>query len=352
MKKVITISVTVLLVGLTAFKLYANKEEMKENAKLSEITTESIPVEAHNPSWIALSEPIMADGTFTAKTDVNIISETQGKVVAVYKERGATVRKGELLAQVENTVIAAQVEAARANYLKLQSDSVRFTKLSESDAVTQRQLEEVRIGLLNAKTQYVSAKKQLDDSYIRATTNGIINDDFIQEGEFIGPGTRLYNIVDVSQLKLNIRLTANEVMRIEEGQEVSITSSVLPTKTFTGKVAAIAAKADGALKYNVEITLQNGSSELKPGMYATANIATANDVKTLYIDRNAIIGSVQNPQVYVIEDGMAHLKSISVGEIKSQYVEVLSGLDSTEQVILTGQINLEEGSAVNALDRQ
>ncbi|MDZ7849181.1 MAG: hypothetical protein U5L96_22040 [Owenweeksia sp.] len=68
------------------------------------------------------------------------------------------------------------------NYEKLKADHQRFTKLAEKDAVTQRQLEEVSIGLENAEAQYRAAKKRLDNTSIRATANGIINEDYIQEG--------------------------------------------------------------------------------------------------------------------------------------------------------------------------
>lgn len=353
MKKTIIILASASVLGLAAYKLYANKEEMKENAKLSEITSASIPVQITQPEKLALNTRVSADGTFEAKTDLTILSETQGKLVAVYKEKGVTVRKGDLLAQVDNELLRTQVAAARANFEKLQSDSARFTKLSESDAVTQRQLEDVRIGLMNARAQYRQVQKQLDNTYIRATTSGIINDDFVQEGAYISPGMQLYNIVDISKLKLNVRLTANEILNVIEGDEINITSSVYPEDTFNGKVTAIAAKADGALKYNVEITLTNNSLRaLKPGMYATAHFLFNSENEVLYLDRNAIIGSVQNPQVFTIVDGKAHLKSITIGEVRSDRVEVLDGLSTSNEVITTGQINLEEGTVVNALNRQ
>lgn len=353
MKKVIIITASVAALGLTAYKLYANKEEMKENAKLSEITSASIPVEIAHPEMLTLNTNVTADGTFEAKTDLTILSETQGKLVAVYKEKGVNVRKGDLLAQVDNELLRTQVAAAQANFEKLQADSARFTKLSQSDAVTQRQLEDVRIGLMNARAQFRQVQKQLDNTYIRATTSGIINDDFVQEGAYVSPGMQLYNIVDVSKLKLNVRLTANEILNVNEGDEINITSSVYPEETFNGKVTAIAAKADGALKYNVEITLTNNSSRaLKPGMYATAHFQFNSENEALYLDRNAIIGSVQNPQVFIVEDGRASLKNITIGEVRSDRVEVLEGLSTTNEVITTGQINLEEGTVVNALNRQ
>lgn len=352
MKRIIIIAVTMGVVGLMAYKLYANKEEMAENAKLAEVSTSSIPVEITAAKFESANRMVSADGTFQAATDLTIISETQGKTVRVVREKGAVVRKGELLAQVENDVLSAQVNAARANLQKLQTDSARFTKLSESEAVTQRQLEEVKIGLLNARAQYRQAAKQLSNTYIRATTSGVINDDFVQEGAYISPGARLYEIVDVSKLKLNVRLTAEEVLNVNEGDEVNITSSVYPDAEFTGTVTAIAAKADGALKYNVEITLSNkGGKTLKPGMYASAHFDFKSAQQQLWLNRNAVIGSIQNPQVFVVRDGQSELTNIKIGEVQGEMVQVLSGISPEDQVVLTGHINLENGTVVSILNQ-
>ena len=350
MKKLIITVISLAVVGLIAFTLYGNKKEMEENAKLSEVTSEAIPVETTALQKKSLNLEVTSDGTFEAKTDLTVISETQGKIIKVYKEKGETVTKGTLLAQVENDLISAQVDAAEANLLKLKSDLERFTKLAESDAITKRQLEDVKIGVKNAEAQYKSAKKNLDNTYIRATASGTINEDYVQEGGFIGGGAKLYDIVDISKLKLNAKLTANQVLQVIEGDQITITSSVYPGTEFTGKIKSIAVKADPSLKYNVEIELSNkGDKQLKPGMYATAHFDFISPAESTYLDRNALIGSVQNPQVYVVENDRAVLKDIKVGEIYDNQIEVLGGLSAKDLVVKSGQINLTEGTKVKVL---
>ena len=350
MKKVIAIVLSIAAVGFIAFTLAANKEEMEENAKLAEVTSEAIPVEVTTAQQLTLDTKVAANGTFSAKNDLTILSETQGQVIKVYKEKGATVRKGELLAQVEHDLLEAEVEAAEANYMKLKTDLERFTKLSKEDAVTKRQLEEVRIGLKNAQAQFRSAKKRLDNTYIRATASGSINDDFVQEGAFISPGAKLYEIVDVSKLKLNVKLTANEILHVKEGDKITVTTRVYPSETFTATVTAIASKADAALKYPVEMELINKEGKaLKPGMYATAHFNFKSEQEKLFLDRKAIVGSIQDPQVYVVANGKASLKNIVVGNTKEEKIEVIEGLSPQEKVVLSGQINLEEGIQVKVL---
>lgn len=352
MKKVLIITISIVVVGLIAFTLSANKQEMAENAKLAEVSSDYIPVEVTSITQTTLDKQIMADGTFQAVTDLTVLSETQGQVVKVYKEKGVKAKKGELLAQVENEALQAQVAAAEANFKKLQADLDRFTNLSRSNAVTERQLEDVKIGLKNAEAQYRSAKKNLDNTYIRATTSGNINDDFVQEGAFISPGQKLYEIVDVRKLKLNVKLTASQILNVKEGTRVEMTSPVYPNATFTGKVTAIASKADAALKYNVEIELQNASEKsLKPGMYATAHFNFTGTAESSYLNRNALVGSIQNPQVFIVEKGKARLKKITVGEVFNDKIEVVDGLTPDDKVVVSGQINLAEGTEVKVLNR-
>lgn len=352
MKKVIIALISIAAIGLIGFTLYGNKQEMKEEVKLAEETSDAIPVEVTSLQKKALEAKVKADGILEAKTDLTILSETSGKVVAVHKEKGATVNKGELLAQVENEIIQTEVSAAKTNLEKLETDLERFTKLSEENAVTKRQLEDVKIGLKNAEAQYRSAKKRLENTYIRATAAGEINDDFLQEGEFINQGQRLYEIVDASTLKLKVKLTASEVLALKEGDSVKISTQVFPQKEFEGKVKAIASKADDALKYEVEIMMQNqGEVQLKPGMYATAHFNFESNNAKYYLNRDALIGSVQNPEVYVIENGESKLKKLTLGESRGDLLEVLNGLNPNDKVVMSGQINLSDGTEVKVLDK-
>lgn len=352
MKKILITVISLAAVALVAYTLYANKQEMQESAKLAEVSSEYIPVEVTRAENMALSETAQADGTFEAVTDLNIMSETQGKLVAVYKEKGDKVTKGEVLAQVENDYLKAQVEAAKANYEKLKSDLERFTKLSENDAVTKRQLEEVHVGLANAEAQYKSAARNLQNTYIKAEASGVINDDFVQEGLFVSGGMKLYEIVDASKLKLDVNLSATDVLRVNAGDKVQITTAVYPDAAFSGKVTSISEKADGGLKYQVEVELENTSQHrLKPGMYATAIFQFEEGKTALYVNRNALIGSIQNPQVYVIDNDEAALRTLSVGQVQGEYIEVLNGLSAKDQVVLSGQINLAEGTKVKVIER-
>jgi len=352
MKKIIIIPIIIAVIGLIGFTLYGNKQEMKEEAKLAEVSSDAIPVKVSSLQEKTLESKVYANGILEAKTDLTILSETTGKVIELHKEKGATVKKGEPLAQVENEIIQIEVLAAKTNLEKLATDLERYTKLFDQNAVTKRQLEDIKITLKNAEAQYRLAKKRLDNTNIRATTAGKINNDFIQEGEFISMGQKLYEIVDASTLMLRVKLTPSEVLALKDDDSVKISTQVFPQKQFHGKVNAIASKADDGLKYEVEIEMTNNDEiKLKPGMYATAHFNFKGNNTKYYLNRNALIGSVQDPQVYVIINGKSELKKLTIGENHGKLLEVLSGIDPNDKVVMSGQINLSEGTKVKVLDK-
>src|SRR5690606_26838010 len=145
---------------------------------------------------------------------------------------------------------------------------------------------------------------------------------------------------------------AGEVLNGNVGDQVDLEVNSYPDTKFTGEVMAVAAKADAALKYDVEIVLVNSQEKpLKAGMYATDHFDFQHPVQKLYLDRDALVGSIQNPEVYTITDSTARLRQITIGEVRDEMVEVISGLQAGEKVVLTGQINLQEGTRVNVINR-
>ncbi|WP_417610067.1 efflux RND transporter periplasmic adaptor subunit [Owenweeksia hongkongensis] len=351
MKKVIIAVVVIASIGLVAWKLSDNKKQMAETAKLAEKVSDYIPVELGTVTSKKLESHVTNIGTFEAYTDLTMLAETEGLVLKIYHKKGDFVKKGELLAEVENELLQAEVTATKANYEKLKTDFDRFTKLAEKDAVTERQLEDINVATANAEAQYKSAKKRLEDTYIRATATGTINEDYIQEGSNISRKGKLYDIVDVSQLKLNVKVTGSHVLSIHEGDEVKVTSDIYPSKTFTAKVTAIAAKADNSLKYDIELLMKNSDENpLKAGMFGKAHFEFTNAGEGLYISREALAGSIKEPQVFIVQDGRAKLIDIAIGDILDNEIQVVSGLKEGDEVVVNGQINLKDGTKVKTLN--
>lgn len=158
----------------------------------------------------------------------------------------------------------------------------------------------------------------------------------------------MFELVDVSKLKLKVNVNESQVASLKIGDKVQIKSNVFPADDYTGTITFIAAKADNSLNFPIEIQVENnGKHDIKAGMYGTAIFKFPKQAPILTIPRGSFVGSVSSNQIFVLENGnTARLRKVIAGRIIGDNVEVIQGLQEGETVITSGQINLVDGSAV------
>lgn len=346
---IIAVVIIIAAILLIALKLKSNRQEFRNEVEFSRRKVEKIPVAIETVKKGCLSENVVATGILEASDVLNLVSETQGKIIKIYKEKGDRVTAGDVIAKVDDEVISANVLTAEANYAQFEKDVERLTRLSEENAVTKRDLEQATIGLKKAKADLINARKALGNTSIKAPISGFINNDFITVGQLLGGGSPVCEIVNNSKLKLNIKVSEREVYKIKTGQSVIVSLTAFPDKKFNGTITSIAEKADAVMKFNVEITLDNDvNAHLKSGLYAEALLPVKNEEK-LIISKAGIVGSMESPVVYVALDGKAVKRELIIGQSNNKQVEVLSGLSDGEQVIISGQLNLKDGDEINII---
>jgi RND family efflux transporter MFP subunit len=347
--RIIVIVVIVAAVVFVVFKLSSNKQKFQADVAFTQRKVDKIPVATETVSKGILSENVVATGTLEASEVLNLVSETQGKIIKIYKEKGDRVACGDIIAKVDDEVISANVLTAEANYAQFEKDVERLTRLSGENAVTKRDLEQATIGLKKAKADLITARKALSNTSIKSPISGYINSDFITEGQLLGGGSPVCEIVNNNQLKLNIKVSEREAYKVKVGQNVVVRLTVFPDKKFNGHIASIAEKADAAMKFNVEIILaNNGNTHLRSGLYAEAELPVKNEEQFI-INKISIIGSMENPEVFVVKNDKAVKRQLVIGQSNDKQVEVLSGLNEGEKVIVSGQLNLKDGDEVSII---
>jgi membrane fusion protein, multidrug efflux system len=350
MKKLIYILVVVAVFGAVAFTLMNNKKEMAAKAAVADIKSEAISVALTEVQTGRIDKSFTAQGNFEPIQTLALMSETQGQIQQVLKRKGDRVRAGEVLLRVEANTVSADLSALQANYEKAKRDLGRFENLAAGEAITKRQLEEARLNVKSIESQLVSARQRVNKTRITAPISGEINEIYVEVGSYLNMGTKLYDIVNVDRLKLNVKVSESEVLLIQKGDKVNVKADVNTTESFPGTVTAIAAQADASLKYDVEIEVKNpGTNSLRAGMYGTAAFEIAEQREALLVPREAIVGSLQAPAVYVVDNNTARLKQVKIGTVTQDQVEIVEGLTAKQKVVRSGQINLQDGRKVNAL---
>jgi len=334
------------VIAFIALGLWNNKVRSASKMNAS-IAITSVSVSVAPAVMEKIDQAISVVGTITANNDVAIVSETQGRVVSVNAKVGDQLGAGSVIAQVDDELKKANYLLAEANYQKTKKDLERNEELFKNNAISTSQIESSRLAFQSAEAQYIVARRQYNDTRITTPIGGIVSSRSVDFGTMVVPGTVIANVVDVSKLKVKIQLAEHDVFKIKNGDKAVVSTDVYPGMEFEARVENISAKADEAHTYPVELSLNNNSKNpLKAGMFARVDFKTFVERTSVVIAREALVGSLKKPQVFVVEGDKAVLRNIVVGVTSSHKIEVLSGLKEGENVVIKGQNNLQDQSTI------
>ena len=322
-----------------------------DTARLSAITTD-VPVSIIIVQKQRLVTNILLVGTINASNDVNVISETQGTVKEIYVKVGQYVSAATVLARVDDEIPRSNLAAAEINYQKTIRDYERSEALFQENSISPAQLDAARLGMKAAENQRDIARRQLENTQIKSPISGTVNSRNINVGTMVQPGMTVANIVDISTLKVNVNVAEQEAFKLKVGDKVEVTTDIYPENKFIGRLDNIAAKADAAHTYPVEIIVPNSDQyPLKAGMFARVSFTSLAPDEALTIPRLALIGSIKNAQVFRIKKGVANLRSVVIGRQSSEYLEVLNGISRGDSIVINGQNNLVNGTRVIIINK-
>ncbi|MBI5325666.1 MAG: efflux RND transporter periplasmic adaptor subunit [Ignavibacteriae bacterium] len=346
MKKIILIIVMVVVVAAIVLLLMNNKATIEKRAK-STVRLDTVPVTVTKVQVSPLDESLVLVGIAMAEKEVNIVSETQGRIVALYFDVGKNVSTGSVLAKADDELKQASFNIAEANYDKAKKDLERYKVLNKEKSVNDVQLEQAIVTFKSAESQYITTKRQLEDTKIKSPISGVVTSRNVEVGTYVSTNTPIANVVQISSLKVKVNVAEKDVFKMKPGDKVIISTDVYPDVNYSGTIKNINSKADEAHTFPVEIELKNNSKyPLKAGMFVNCIFNSIKSSESRVIPRVALVGSIKSPQVYVVENSTAKLRNIVIGTVYTDVIQVLDGLQTGDNVVTSGQINLQENSTV------
>ena len=350
-KTLIYIVIAAVLVGLAAYKISSNKS--KQEAEVAEVAKEvdKINVNVVTVQYESINTDYIANGTFLPKQEMNQSSEISGRIVSVLVKEGSRVGAGQVVATIKKDAIEVDMSQAQNNLQNAIIDNQRYENAFKTGGVTKQQLDNSRLQLKNAQAAVRAQSVRVNNAAVRAGISGTINKRMVEPGAVVSPGTPMFEIVNINSLKLSVLVDESQVGKIQLGQQVAINVNVLPEDSFSGRITFIAPKSDASLNFPVEIEVQNRGN-LKAGMYATAIFQTNNGAETqnmLTVPATAFVNGVSSGQIFVAQNGVAKLIKVTPGKVYGDKVQILNGLKNGDQVITSGQINLDNGSKINII---
>ena len=309
----------------------------------------AVPVEVVEILPGPISAFIETNGTLEAEREVDIVARTGGPLVALDTEEGMQVRAGEVLARIDELEARAQVEIAR---VALQDAEVAYNraKASLENAVVSQEVYDTAFSAFeSAKAQLSGNEIQLGYTRITAPFDGLIIQRAVKFGETVTAGQQLFRISDFDPLLCVIGVPERDLARLSVGQRAILEVEAFPGERFQGRVLRISPVVDAATG-TIRVTLEvNRQGRLSPGMFAGVRLVTDVRQDALIMPKRALSLESLADSVFVVEDGVAYRRNVTLGYEEDDRVEVTDGLGRGDRVIVVGQDGLTDATPVQIL---
>lgn len=346
----LVIALTVLGFG---FKLAVNKKKINEANKPVDRSAFAIPVTTLTAGEAPVAGTFTVPGELEPRDQAQIMVNASGKLAYLNVELGSKVNKGQVIGSLDVKQKQLDLAAAELSMNKLKKDNERYHDLYAGKATSEASYDDVHFNYENAKVKVDLIRQQIHDAQVIAPVDGIIVKKNIEVGEYVNPGTMIVEVVDVTHLKADVHVSEHDAYRLKPGQPVTLTSDVFAGETFKGKVSFVSPQGDASHNYDVEVAVENtGKHALKSGTYINVRFDCGTAGNAILLPKTALVEGLKNPIIYVVEAGRAATRQLTLGREVGEQVEVLSGLKTGDVVVLTGQLNLNNGSLVEVANAQ
>ena len=291
---------------------------------------------------------IFLPGTTEAWQDVQVAADTAGRIEWTGPREGERVNKGDLLVKIDVSALKAALDHAEAQFQLADDLYQRRRRLYERKIIAQEELDQSATQRKLAATDLEQIKVKYNHGFPRSPISGIINHLYVDAGEFIDTGKPIVDIVNIDRIKINIRVPELDIRFVLEGQKTPVKIDAFPERTLSGVVDFVAFKADPATKtFLVRSVIENTFADIRPGMIARVAFVRRIIADALMAPLFALVDKGGERLVFVEEDGVAQSRTVSIGVIEDDRVQITSGLSPGDRLIVKGHTEVEDGMKVS-----
>jgi len=315
------------------------------------ILPDTTPVTVVEVQPVMTVETLIVSGALEAHKTAPLNFLVSGRVDRVYVDEGDRVTEGQTLAVVERDDYVSQLEIAEAGLLRAQDAFDRFQPLVEEGAFAESSFVELKSGLAQAIAVRDIAKKRLKDTELRTPIPGIVGMKNVEVGQMVSPEVPVFTVVKTDVIVARVAVPESEVRKVEIGQSAEVTISALRDLQTGGKVSLVGAVANPQTRsYTVKVELGNPGFRLLPGMIVQARIQTGVEISSLTVPVQAILRDADNlTYVFTVNPNQcrAERRRVSPGTVLQNAIEIISGLEPGDMVIVGGHHKLSDGALVS-----
>ncbi|OIO68818.1 MAG: efflux transporter periplasmic adaptor subunit [Zetaproteobacteria bacterium CG1_02_49_23] len=337
--------------AIRGFQMFVAGEMKKYLAANGQPPATVTAVEVKRELW---QQQLTAVGNLRAVQGVDISSEISGMVKKVYFQSGDSVKKGDLLVELNSDEELAQLQSLQASRKLAEITLGRDRQQLKVHAISQAQLDASQAALTNAQAQALRQQAVIDKKSIRAPFDGRLGVSRINEGQFINPAEAIVSLQNSQSLYVDFNLPQKHVAELKVGQSISVYSTQEKDIRIDGFISAINAKVDSNTRnVLVEGKIDNQGGTLLPGMFVNVSIHIGEPKSWLTLPQTAISYNAYGSTLFIAtkeKDSATDAKSVAqqvfvkTGDKRGDQVAVLEGLSEGDMVVTSGQLKLKNGT--------
>lgn len=341
----------VALVALLGAATACNNQQQNTTTELA------VPVSVSDIKPGSIEKVINTTGTLNATKTTVLKTEMTGKYRLLTNPRtrrpfalGDVVENGQVIIQLEDAeyVNGIGLESKRLNLEISEQNMKKQQSLFEKGGVTQLDYRNSEVSYTNAKDAFERANLQLAKMKVVAPFKGVITDlPAVTNGTQVSSGTSVVSLMDYSTMSLEVNLPEKYITEVAIDQDVRIMNYTLPNDTLHGSVKELSpAISTETRTFKGVIKVDNPDLKLRPGMFAKADIVLARKDSVIVIQKDIIISNQRGKSVFVVDNGTAIEKRITLGYENQNQAEITSGLKMNDRLVIKGFETLKNRSKV------
>lgn len=297
-----------------------------------------------------------AVGTVLALRGVTLSAELPGVVNDIRFENGASVKKGQVLVQLDTSSEQAQLAGAEADAELSRLTRERAEKLNAQGANTQSELDAVRARALQSSATVAHLKSLIAKKTIRAPFDGRIGIRQVELGQLVSPGNPIASLQSSTPALVEFQLPQQALAQVKQGQKVRLRVDVFPGESWEGDLTTINPEVElSSRNVRMRATVPNADGRLLPGMFVSVEVLSDASEQVVAIPATAVLFAPYGDSVFTLSEGkdaagktalLARQQFVRLGERRGDYVAVTSGLKPGQTVVSSGVFKLRNGMAV------
>lgn len=325
---------------LSLIAIGCSKKEVKEEAKK---TTDVFKVKIEQAQSKEIDRIYEFSTTVDAAVKNYIASAGGTRIEKIFVEVGDVVKKGQQLVKMESTQLATSL--AQLDNLKIELERVKA--LYQSGGVSKQQLDQLQMQYDVAKK---SAENLKDNIYLTSPINGIVTARNFDNGD-VAAGQPILQVMQINPVKLKINIPESFYNNVKKGMQVTAKTEIFGEEEFAGTVSLIYPTIDPLTRtFTCEVKVNNANSKLKPGMFGRVELNLGKAATIMVSDKAVVKQSGSNDKyIFVENNGVVEYRKVQLGRRIEDKIEVISGIADGENVVITGQSKLMDGTKVEVI---